>query len=138
MMTVDTGIEVMIKLHNFISTNLYKTDLIIEVSESNLVIRQDGTSILVPDYLTEIMIIPKDFKIGYVKSKDIISLFERLKDILGKDGKVPEKYVNSYVSPSKFGFSIWSRYPYNTPGVNLVATFSLKVHKFRWWTRFIK
>jgi hypothetical protein len=123
-----SGIVKIIELYNFINTNLIKDELKISRKEDYIELSQPGILIILPKFLNEIIIVPPKFKVGHVRKSDLISLYNSLKFIVDKEGRVPNCYMNSITVPTKFGFQIWSRYPIDgNPGVKFITEFKFKV-----------
>lgn len=127
-MLIQSGIQSIIDLYNFFVTNLIKDKLKFRVNNGFIEVTQDGIWTLLPESLNEVMIIPPKFKEGYVRKSDLIELYDSLEFIVGKKGRISDSYMESYVSPEVFGFTVWSRYPNNgIPGVKKVQSFKFKV-----------
>jgi hypothetical protein len=127
-MQIENGIVSIIQLYNFITEKLHIDDVKVRVDDGILTLTQDGNWVAVPEFLNEVMIIPKGFESGKIKKKDLVALYESVAFIAQKQGKVPDYYMESYIVPEKFGFSVWSRYPNrNIPGIKYVNTFKFKV-----------
>jgi len=127
-MQVENGITAMIQLYNFINDNLIKSEVKVRRNEDIIELTQDGRWIMMPEFLHELIIVPKGFKEGKIRKSDLVGLFESLSFVVTKKGRVRMEYTESYVVPEVFGFSIWSRYPKtDVPGVKLVQKFQLKI-----------
>lgn len=128
-MQIENGIVAIIQTYNFINEYLVREDAKIRKSEDGTIeITQDGRWTMLPEFLHEVMIIPTKFKSGVIYKKDLVKLYDSLAFIATKEGKVKDLYVESYISPEVFGFTIWSRYPRKSePGVKKVQTFKFKV-----------
>lgn len=116
----------MIELYNFINSNLLKEDVLIEIKDKDIIeIKQEGHGIFyLPDVILETMTLPKNFKKGKLKKKDLIDLYDRLEFVVSKRGRVDDAYTNSIITPEEFGFSIWSKYHgLDRPGLHKIATF---------------
>lgn len=127
-MQIESGIVAIVRFYNFINENLLKEKSKVRVHEGIIEVTQDGVWVALPDFLHEVMIVPKGFTEGTVRKSDLVELYNSLAFIATKKGRVPDYYTESYISPEPFGFTVWSRYPYNgTPGIKKVQTFRLKV-----------
>jgi len=127
-MQVESGIVSIIQLYNFINEKLVKEDVKVRRNGEFIEFTQDGIWVMLPEVLNEVIIVPKNFKSGYIKKKDLIELYDSVAFISQKEGRVPDYYMESYISPEKFGFKVWSRYPNRKePGVKLINTFKFKV-----------
>lgn len=125
---MDIGIKYLVELNNFIVKDLLKVDTKVTVQDSNLVFTQSGNWTVLPDLLRDGIIVPKGFTKGYIKESDLTELYNNVAFIVDKVGKIDDGYMNSIVSPEKFGFSIWSKYPLDgRPGVKFVQKFRFKV-----------
>lgn len=127
-MQIENGITTIIQLYNFINENLLKEEVKVRKNEDIVEFTQDGRWVMVPEFLHEVIIVPKRFKEGYIRKSDLVKLYNQLAFVAQKRGRLPIHYTDSYISPEVFGFSVWSRYPkIEHPGVKLVSTFQLKV-----------
>lgn len=124
----EPGINYIIRLYNFINSRLIKSEVKVRLNNNRLEFTQDGLWVLLPDELSEVMVVPSNFKEGYIRKSDLIKLYDELKYICSINGRIPDYYTNSIVSPEKFGFTVWSNYiDQNLPGIKKIQTFRLKV-----------
>lgn len=131
------GIVCIVDLYNFINSNLLKNDVIFRRNDDFIEITQDGNWTRLPDFLNNVMLIPKGFRVGKVTKSDLIKLYDKLSFIAQIKGQVPLSYSNSFISPTLFGFKVWSKYPYNgIPGVKYVDEFKFNV-KYSWIYRIL-
>lgn len=127
-MQIENGITAIIQTYNFINDNLIKSDTKVKRDKDIISFSQDGNWIMMPEFLHEVMIIPSKFKSGIIYKSDLIDLYDSLAFIVDKKGRVQDQYMESYITPEVFGFSIYSRYPKRSePGIRKIITFKFKV-----------
>ena len=127
-MQIENGIVAVIQTYNFMVEHLVKDDVRVRVTEDSIEFTQDGRWVMLPEFLQELIIVPKGFKSGKIKARDLIKLYDSLAFIAEHKGRVQDPYMESYISPEVFGFTIWSRYPRKSePGVKKIQTFKFNV-----------